>query len=55
MDNKAQVSIEYLIMVGVGVIIAAVAILLATNLLALKDGIKTIIETYRDRSLQIGK
>lgn len=53
MDDKAQVSIEYLIMVGMGIVIAAIAVLLAVNLFGIKDGIKTIIQTYRDRSLQL--
>ncbi len=53
MDNKAQVSIEYLIMVGLGVIIAAIAILLATNLIGIKEGIKAIIESVRATTLQV--
>ncbi len=28
MDNKAQVSFEYLVMVGVGLVVAAIAVLL---------------------------
>lgn len=53
MENRAQVSIEYLIMVGLGVIIAGIAVLLAANLFGIKDGIKSMIESYRKRVLQL--
>ncbi len=53
MDNKAQVSIEYLIMVGVGVTIAAIILLLVVNLFGIKDGIKELIDVYRTKTFNI--
>lgn len=53
MDNKAQVSIEYIIIVAVGLILAAVVVLLSTNLLGMKEGIKETIRAYRDRVFQL--
>lgn len=53
MENRAQVSVEYLIMVSLGIVLALIVTLLAINLFGIKDGIKTLIETHRDRSLQI--
>jgi uncharacterized protein (UPF0333 family) len=50
MNNRAQVSVEYLIMIGVGVIIAALVILLAVNIIGLKDGVKQLIDAYRART-----
>lgn len=54
MENSAQISIEYLIMVGLGVVIAAVAIILAMNLFGVKESIKNLIGTYRNRTLGMG-
>ena len=54
MDNKAQISVEYLIMVGLGVIIAAIAIILAMNLFGVKESIKNLIQTFRNRTIGMG-
>ena len=53
MDNKAQLSLEYLIMVAVALLLATVATVLATNLFSIKESIKVNIETYRNRTLEI--
>ena len=51
MDNKAQISLEYLIMVTLSIALAAAAILLAGNLFSLKESIKGIIREIRDKTL----
>jgi uncharacterized protein (UPF0333 family) len=47
MDDKAQISIEYLIIVGLGVMIAALITALSLNLFNMKDGVKELIVQYR--------
>lgn len=54
MDNRAQISVEYLIMVGLGIIIAAIAIILAMNLFGVKESIKNLIQTFRNRTIGMG-
>ena len=53
MDNKAQISVEYLIMMAIALILAAVAAVLATNIYAVKEGIKENIQIYRTKTIQI--
>jgi hypothetical protein len=40
-------------MVGLGVVIAAVVIVLATNLIGIKEGIVEIIMAVRENTLQV--
>ncbi len=53
MDNKAQVSLEYLSMVAVALMIAAIATMLAVRLFGVKNDIKGTIELYRNKTIQI--
>lgn len=50
MDNKAQISIEYLIMVTLSIALAAIAVMLASNLFSLKESIKNTIKAIKDRT-----
>ena len=52
MDNKAQVSLEYLIIVSVFIVLVTVILLLSLNMVAIRDGIKErgsvfVNEVYR--------
>jgi len=47
MDNKAQLTVEYLIMVALGIGLSAVVLLLAANLFAMKEGVKESINLLR--------
>jgi uncharacterized protein (UPF0333 family) len=51
MDNRAQISIEYLVLLAVALVLAALATLLAFNIFSIKEGLKEIIETYRGKFL----
>jgi hypothetical protein len=42
------VSIEYLVLAGLGMIIAVLITALAYNVFSIKDGIKQLIIAYRD-------
>jgi uncharacterized protein (UPF0333 family) len=53
LDNKAQISVEYLTILAIGLLLAAVILVLIFNLFALKDGLVTSIHTLRDRILQV--
>ncbi|NYZ79698.1 hypothetical protein H0N95_00435 [Candidatus Micrarchaeota archaeon] len=48
LNDRAQVSIEYLVLVGVGLLVAVLITALAYNIFSIKDGIKQLIEAYRD-------
>lgn len=52
MDDKAQLSLEYLIMLAIGLLLAGIVLVLITNLYGLKEGIKTNIHAYRKRVIQ---
>lgn len=52
MDDAGQVSIEYLILVGVGLVFAAVIALLVSNIFAIKESIKASLADYRLRLFQ---
>ena len=54
MNNKAQVSVEYLIMVGLAVLVSVLVTLLALNIFSIKDGIKELIQAYRSSFLLSG-
>ena len=47
MDDKAQLTVEYLIMVALGIGLSAVVLLLAANLFAMKEGVKENINLLR--------
>ncbi|MEM0372336.1 MAG: hypothetical protein QXO69_00620 [archaeon] len=47
LNDRAQVSVEYLILAGVGLIVAVLITALAYNIFSIKDGIKQLIESYR--------
>ncbi|GEM_PF-7074349 len=40
MDNKAQISVEYLIIVALLIMIATLVALLSTNIFGIKEGVK---------------
>ena len=47
MDDKAQLTIEYLIMVALSIGLSAVVLLIAANLFAMKEGVKENIDQLR--------
>jgi uncharacterized protein (UPF0333 family) len=49
MDDRAQVSLEYLVMVALAITLAAIAALLASSLFSTKDSVKRTLELYRER------
>jgi uncharacterized protein (UPF0333 family) len=49
MDDRAQVTMEYLIMLAVVLSLAAIAVLLAINVLSIKEGLKANIRAYRGK------
>lgn len=53
MDNKAQISIEYLTMLAIGLLMAGVVLVLILNLFTLKDAVVNSIHSVRDRMLQV--
>jgi len=52
-DNKAQISVEYLTMLAIGLLLAGVLLVLIVNIFSIKDGIVQSIQTMRDRVLQV--
>ena len=53
MDNKAQISVEYLTMLAIGVLLAGVILILVLNLFSLKEGLVNSIREVRSRVLQV--
>ncbi|RLG21589.1 hypothetical protein DRN74_01660 [Candidatus Micrarchaeota archaeon] len=53
MDDRAQVSTEYLIILAVSLVLAAVVTLLTVNLFSVKSSVKELIEIYYKRALQL--
>jgi len=53
MDNKAQVSVEYLTMLAIGLLLAGVVLVLIVNIFSIKDGIVQAIHAIRDRIIQV--
>jgi uncharacterized protein (UPF0333 family) len=53
MDNRAQISIEYLTMLAIGLLLAGVILILILNLFSLKDGVVSSIDAIRSRILQV--
>jgi uncharacterized protein (UPF0333 family) len=52
-DNKAQISLEYLTMLAIGLLLAGVLLILIVNIFSLKDGIVQSISMMRERILQV--
>lgn len=52
-NNKAQVSIEYLVLAGVGMIIAALITALIYNVFTMKEGMKELVIAYRNAFLSL--
>lgn len=55
MDNKAQISIEYLVIVSVLMVIVTVVALFAVNLFGIKESIKLRGETFTEQALEMIK
>lgn len=53
MDNKAQISVEYLTMLAISLLLAGVVLLMILNIFALRDGIINSIQAMRTRVLQV--
>ena len=53
MDNRAQISIEYLTMLAIGLLLAGVVLVLVLNLFTLKDAVVASIHSVRNRILQV--
>ena len=53
MDNRAQVSLEYLIIVSALVVMAAVIMVLALNIFSLKEGIKERGTTFIEKTSEM--
>ena len=53
MDNKAQLSVEYLTMLAIGLLLAGILLILVVNIFSLKDGVAQAIQTVRSRILQV--
>ncbi len=51
MENKSQVSLEYLIMLSLVIIIAAIVMVLTTRLFTIEDTIRETITGFRNRFL----
>jgi len=52
MNNRAQISVEYLIVVALGLVIATVLLLFVGNIFSIKDAMKNNIQMYRQKMLQ---
>lgn len=53
MDNKAQISVEYLTMLAIALLLSAVIFLLVVNIISIKDGLVSSINNVRERMLQV--
>ncbi len=53
MDDKAQVSTEYLILLTVALVLAGIISILSFNLMGLKDSIKSNVDLYTNRAFQL--
>ncbi len=49
--NRAQVSVEYLILLALGAVVSVVITMLAFNIMGMKDNIKQLIIEYRKSAL----
>jgi len=52
-NNKAQISVEYLTMLAISILLAGIILLLVLNFFSLKDGLVNSINEVRDRILQV--
>lgn len=53
MDNRAQISVEYLTILAIGLLLSAILIMLVFNLFTLKDGLVETLQSLRQRILQV--
>ena len=53
MDDKAQVSFEYLALVAVLILIAAAVLLFSSSLLNLRDGLKTQARAFNNSASRL--
>jgi len=53
LKNKAQVSVEYLVLLALGALIAVIITIFAFNILDFKTNIKNLIEAYRKSALNL--
>lgn len=53
MDDKAQVSFEYLVMITILVILSTMIITLSQNYVNISDSLKQTGETYKNKLLQM--
>lgn len=53
LNNKAQVSVEYLILLALGAVLATIITVLAFNIFGMKDNIKLLIQEYRKVALNL--
>lgn len=53
MNNRAQVSVEYLILLAIGAIVASIVTLLAFSVFGMKNNIKILIQAYRNNALNL--
>jgi uncharacterized protein (UPF0333 family) len=52
-DNRAQISVEYLTILAIGLLLSAILIMLVFNLFTLKDGLVETLQSLRQRILQV--
>ncbi len=53
MENTSQTSLEYLIMLGLVVVIATLAMVLTGRIFTIKDSLMNSIKEFRETTLQI--
>jgi len=53
LKNKGQVSVEYLVLLALGALIAVIITIFAFNILDFKTNIKNLIEAYRKSALNL--
>jgi uncharacterized protein (UPF0333 family) len=53
MDNRAQISVEYLTLLAIGLLLAGVVLVFSLNLLNLRDGLVNAMDAIRTRVLQV--
>lgn len=53
MDNRAQISVEYLTILAIALLLSAIILMLVYNLFTLKDGLVEALQALRQRILQV--
>lgn len=54
MDDTAQVSLEYLVILALMLMLAALALTLTSRIISIERNLKVTIETFRDKLLGVG-